>query len=125
MTNELQRSKKTLEDRLGIGVEALSVPGGRWNRRVLKACTRAGYKRVYVSDPWMRPWECDGVEVLGRLMVRRTINAQELRQLVLAKGTAVLAFRIQYLAKETVKRLLGDRIYHRLWHFFAGSDERW
>ncbi len=53
LVHELRASKQLLEEKLGAAVEEISVPGGRWNRRVIEACAAAGYKRVYVSDPWI------------------------------------------------------------------------
>ncbi len=71
LTHELRASKQLLEEKLGAAVEEISVPGGRWNRRVIEACAAAGYKRVYVSDPWITT-AMSGIEVIGRFMVRRT-----------------------------------------------------
>src|SRR5207245_6257346 len=62
LDNELRASKQSLEDNLSSAVEEISVPGGRWNRRVIHACGAAGYRRVYVSDPWIET-EISGVEV--------------------------------------------------------------
>src|SRR4051794_11074333 len=53
LAHELRASKQSLEDNLGNVIEEISVPGGRWNRRVIKACAAAGYRRVYVSHPWI------------------------------------------------------------------------
>ena len=50
---ELVMSREILQEKLGAAVEEISVPGGRWDRRVIEACASAGYKRVYVSDPWI------------------------------------------------------------------------
>src|SRR5260221_14516941 len=68
---ELRNSRKTLEDRLGIGVDSISVPGGRWNATVLEACAAAGYQHVYTSEPMFKPVYEHGVWRHGRLMVRR------------------------------------------------------
>ena len=53
--DELRRSKETLEDVLGASVDTMSLPHGRWNRQVLAACSQAGYKKVYTSDPSVSP----------------------------------------------------------------------
>ncbi|HET9364058.1 MAG TPA: polysaccharide deacetylase family protein, partial [Candidatus Angelobacter sp.] len=62
LAQELSRSRETLQDKLGAAVEEISVPGGRWDQRVIEACARAGYKRVYVSDPWIST-EIAGIQV--------------------------------------------------------------
>lgn len=120
---ELQRSKQALEEKLGIPVVSISLPHGRWNSRILSLCGEAGYRRVYTSNPWMRPTMRDGVEVQGRLMLRRTMDVENLERLLHLGPTARLARRIEVRAKETVQRLVGDRLYHRLWCFLAGRSE--
>src|SRR5690348_4795804 len=74
LAHELETSKKQLEDRLGAEISELSLPGGRWNVAVLKACAKAGYKRVYHSNPWVKPELKYGIEFVGRLMVRNSMD---------------------------------------------------
>lgn len=51
LQGELERSKKTLEDRLGIAITALAYPFGRFNRKVMAAAQRAGYRLGLTSRP--------------------------------------------------------------------------
>src|SRR4029077_2585173 len=44
LVREVSDSKREIEGRLGIEVDSLSVPGGRWDFRVADACACAGYK---------------------------------------------------------------------------------
>lgn len=120
---EVQRSRLTIEDRLGIGVTSISIPYGRWNRRVLEACARAGYTHVYTSDPWLVPKQRAGVQVWGRLTVLNTMGANELHRLLTLEGIPLLLQQSKYQTKEVAKFLLGDRIYHWLWRRFVGLDE--
>jgi peptidoglycan/xylan/chitin deacetylase (PgdA/CDA1 family) len=121
--NELRRSKEVLEDKLGVGVNALSVPYGRWDSRVLQECAMVGYKRVYTSDPWMLPNAPYGIQVVGRLTVRRTMDSKHLERFMTAEGLSLQLLRAPYRAKQVLKQLLGDRTYHRLWCCFARRDE--
>lgn len=123
LEEELRRSKGTLEEKLGIMVDEISMPGGRWDRRVLEACARAGYSRVYLSDPWARSSAQTGVEVVGRLMVRSTMGSQELEKALNAHGAGVLAARARYRVKEGIKGLLGHKLYHRLWLALSGYNQ--
>jgi len=122
LSNELERSKRTLEDRLGVSVDALSFPGGRWNSRVLAACGRAGYKRVYTSEPWLHA-QRDGLELRGRLMVRRTTDARQLAELLRGNSAAMLRLRARNALGVTAKFFLGDRGYLRLWRTLARKQE--
>ncbi len=124
LEEELARSRQTLEDKLGIAVDALSFPGGRWDERVLNACVRAGYKRVYASKPWLQAPKRAGLEFHGRLMVRRTMGTQQLAQLIRGDGIAVLRLRAQSALGETAKRVLGDGGYLALWRILARKQDK-
>jgi len=122
LKEELQRPKCTLEDRLGTMVDEISMPGGRWDRRVLEACARAGYRRVYISEPWVRTAASMGVEVVGRFMVLSAMGADELERTLNARGAAVLLARARYRFKQQVKSLIGPKLYHRLWLALSGYN---
>src|SRR5579875_3784754 len=74
LENELLRSKRALEDHLGLSVDSLSVPGGRWDTRVVRACARAGYRFLYTSNPWLRSAKREGIELRGRLTVQHNLS---------------------------------------------------
>jgi peptidoglycan/xylan/chitin deacetylase (PgdA/CDA1 family) len=122
LAHELRASKQSLEDNLGSAVEEISVPGGRWNRRVLHACAAAGYQRVYVSHPWVET-EIDGVKVIGRFMVRRTTTIIELEKIVAKNRSALRKLRLRSQIREGLVGVLGDSLYHRLWCRLTGYNE--
>jgi peptidoglycan/xylan/chitin deacetylase (PgdA/CDA1 family) len=119
---ELAASKEGLEDKLGSAVEEISVPGGRWDRRVIDACARAGYKRVYVSDPWIAA-EISGVKVIGRFMVRRTTTLAELKKIVQREKRALWMLKMRSQLRQRVIGLVGDSMYHRIWCSVTGYNE--
>jgi len=122
LAHELLASRQLLEDKLGDLVEEISVPGGRWNRRVIKACADAGYRRVYVSDPWVAE-NMFGIQVIGRFMVRRTTTAAELLKVVQQDRYALGKIRMRSQIKQAVVGLMGDGLYHRLWCRLTGYNE--
>lgn len=115
LEDELRRSKKTLEDKLGIEVGALSFPGGRWNRRMLRACAKAGYNRAYGSQPWIHHAICEGVELRGRLPVHRTMGRKQLLEFCKSSDGALLGLRARGMVQEAVRLVLGDYLYIALW----------
>lgn len=123
LAEELERAKGTIEEHLAVPVEALSIPHGRWDDRVLRACASAGYRRVYMSNPWVRTQQRNGVEVVGRYMVRRSLQGPQLSRLLTAAPLSLLLRRSQYRVKEAVKWCIGDAAYHRLWSALAASDD--
>jgi peptidoglycan/xylan/chitin deacetylase (PgdA/CDA1 family) len=122
LDSELQRSKSELESHLGITVSAISAPGGRWNQRVLHACRNAGYQRLFTSEPWANRKEEDGVEVLGRWMVTKGTDENEITAWLEGHGARVALARMQNLAAASVKRTIGDRAYERLWRTLARKN---
>lgn len=124
LRSELERPKKTLEDRLGIRVETLSAPGGRWDMRVVEACRAVGYTKLYTSNPWQSTSSRGGVELVGRVMIRRTMTADHVRRLLEMRGTALWVAKTRYGVKETAKSVLGDRLYQKVWDVFSASSKR-
>jgi peptidoglycan/xylan/chitin deacetylase (PgdA/CDA1 family) len=110
---ELEKARYTLQDKLGISVTTMSLPGGRFNRRVLAACNEAGYTRVYTSVPQPEP-EPLGFTV-GRLNIRREMQPDWVAALFQSGNRSLASLKRQYQRKQTAQRLLGDRLYERLW----------
>lgn len=120
---ELLRSKRDLEDHLGAKVNAISLPGGRWNSRVLEACRESGYEQVFTSDPWMVSEDVMGLQIAGRWMVTRNMSAQRIHLLLKGKGAALYLLRARHFVKETAKLMLGDSAYRSLWRMWANKDK--
>jgi peptidoglycan/xylan/chitin deacetylase (PgdA/CDA1 family) len=115
LIEELSRSKRVLEDRLSSTVDALALPNGAATDRVLHACANAGYTRVYNSNPWSRRTEAHGIEVIGRLNVRRTMTPADLERLIRAEQRPLATVRLSYALRRSLRRAIGERLYHFLW----------
>jgi len=122
LRNELARSKETIEQRIGQPVDAISVPSGRWNRRVLQAVRDAGYSRMYTSDPFLS--HSDGQFALrGRINATQNISPAELGRILRRDFSVVTSMRAKHAAKVSLRRVLGEAAYHRLWAAAAGYSE--
>jgi peptidoglycan/xylan/chitin deacetylase (PgdA/CDA1 family) len=119
---ELRMSRHALEDRLGVAVEEISIPGGRWDTRVLRACADAGYRRVYVSEPWLSD-ERFGIEVLGRFMVRNTTSPEHLERIVRGDRATLRKMKMRSQIRKGIVSMVGDDRYHRLWCRLTGYNE--
>jgi hypothetical protein len=122
LAREVGGSKAMLEDKLGAAVEEISMPGGRWDRRVIETCARAGYKRVFVSEPWIDE-EIAGVQVIGRFMVRRTTTLAELGKIMRKDARALWQMKMRAMLRRRVVGVVGDGLYHRLWCRLTGYNE--
>ncbi len=123
LTIELRRSKQRLEDGLGLPVNAISMPGGRWNTRVLAACAQEGYRVVYTSHPYAKPKQAGGVTVIGRAMIRRSTGAPELLALLRSEQEFWSREKLQFHLKHSLRSVLGDQVYHRLWSWAGNSGQ--
>jgi peptidoglycan/xylan/chitin deacetylase (PgdA/CDA1 family) len=122
LTQEINGSRQMVEDKLGLAVEEISVPGGRWDERVIEACARAGYKRVFVSEPWIDE-RMFGVEVIGRFMVRRTTSLADLEKMARKDPRALRRMKMRAALRRSLVGLVGDGLYHRVWCRLTGYDD--
>jgi len=121
LCDELGRSKAELEHRMGAPVNSISVPGGRWNARVLRAAADAGYQRVYTSEFWRKAEVRQGVLVTGRLMIRNDMSAAQIEKWLSTDVRSLQLMRAKNFAKNAVRLVVGDRLYHKLWCWLALS----
>jgi hypothetical protein len=111
LDQELRVARLVLEDRLGSAIDSMSFPGGRYDKRVLKACHQAGYTRLYTSEP--RTHLSGGV--IGRVNVRGSMTNTYLQKLFDERSGALTSLERQYVLKAFLQKLLGDRFYASLW----------
>jgi peptidoglycan/xylan/chitin deacetylase (PgdA/CDA1 family) len=125
LQTELVRSKGMIEDRLGVPVNALSAPHGRWSYRVLRACEEAGYRRLYTSDPWSRR-RVQQIDLIGRLIAVQSLDTVRLWRWLNMGRTATALHRGLQNLKGAARHLLGDKLYYQLWSRFSkwnGPDD--
>lgn len=113
LETELGSARLTLEDKLGTSVTTMSLPGGRYNRRVITACQEAGYTEIYTSIP--RAETVPPGPMIGRLNIRGNMSLEYIAKVLQQDGNLLPSLERQYQIKATAKALLGDRLYERLW----------
>jgi len=110
---ELLTARLTLEDKLGAAITTMSLPGGRFDQRILAACKASGYTHVYTSNPRTEPKDLPFL--IGRLNLRNTTTTDTLTRLLDTNSGALASLERQDKWKSTLKRALGDRLYAKLW----------
>jgi peptidoglycan/xylan/chitin deacetylase (PgdA/CDA1 family) len=124
LQTELGQARLTLEDRLGTAITTMSLPGGRYNRRVLAACEQAGYTEIYTSIP--RAESVPLGTTVGRLNILGDMKPEWIARLFEPNGRLLDSLGQQYRRKKAVKKLLGDKLYAKLWGLVnrkeAGTD---
>lgn len=114
---ELTASKQEIEKRLGISVDSVSFPGGRYGSRELALARRAGYRQCYSSAPGRLQ---ENAYCQPRVAVRAQASEQWLAKLLQGNWRVWLALRSGYMFKATLKKLLGNRGYHALYRIARG-----
>ncbi len=113
LETELGNARMTLEDKLGAAITTMSLPGGRYNRRVLAACKEAGYTQVYASIPRSEP-AFPGL-IVGRLNIRGDMKIEWIADVLRPDSRALAGLGRQHKVKEAAKALLGDSLYEKAW----------
>lgn len=111
---ELRVARQTLEDKLGLPVTTMSLPGGRYDQRVLSACQDAGYETVFTSAPRAETLSTSSF-TRGRLNIRGDMQLAEIGSFLQPETAALQKLERQYRLKQSAKSLLGDKLYARLW----------
>jgi len=102
LRNELQTSKRLIEDRVGRAVDFLAAPHGLLDRRVVDAAQEAGYQAVCASRGWpAQP---------GNLIVNRVTV---LRDMTEAQFGAILARQPRAYVPAIARAML-VRLQHRI-----------
>jgi peptidoglycan/xylan/chitin deacetylase (PgdA/CDA1 family) len=110
---ELVDARLTLEHKLGIPITTMSLPGGRYNRRILTACHEAGYTQIFTSIPRAEP--DPAADTIGRLNIRGDMSLEWITKLLQPGSNLLSGLERQYQVKAAAKSLLGDRLYEKVW----------
>jgi peptidoglycan/xylan/chitin deacetylase (PgdA/CDA1 family) len=110
LQRELGESKKLLEDKLGVRVKFLSLPGGYHGATVTEAAIEAGYEAICGSVFGYNRRGGDRY-ALKRFCLKRGDGEATVRR-IMAKSLTPLATRyLQERGKDLGRRLMGERLY--------------
>lgn len=117
---ELSGARQTLEDNLGVPITTMSLPGGRFNQRVIAACQDAGYSQIFTSIPQAESLPLGAL--VGRINVRGDTNLAWITSLLQPESKLLAGMERQYRRKAALKNLLGDQLYAQLWKFLNRAE---
>ena len=111
LRNELQTSKRLIEDRVGLGVDFLATPYGLLDRRVIDTAREVGYQAVCNSLSWpTRP----GRAVVNRVTVYRDTTASRFAGILARQPSAYLPSvartALTYLPKRVLLKVRPSRL---------------
>jgi len=108
LVQELEESKRTLEDHLQVPVDYFSVPRGFYNKEVIDCAVSAGYKRIFISEK--QAYFDDNC--VSRTAVKHNWTIGNFYQVL--EGEIALGESLFSFWKGAAKRLLGGRGYDAL-----------
>ena len=114
---ELGRSKAILEDMIKVPAEHISFPAGSYDARVLDAGRQIGFKYFYTSDWGVNSSRQFSRRVLRRIPILSGLKIAEFQDILEMRN--YVPKRIQFYAKELVKRTLGEQNYLKVRRAFV------
>lgn len=121
LVTELQTARVTLEDKLGMAIDTMSLPGGRYNATVLEGCKAAGYAQVFTSIPRFELVPLGAM--VGRLNLLSGMSLEWIAQILDPESGKLQRLERQYRIKDAAKRALGDRLYHTIWSWVNHGEK--
>lgn len=109
---ELKTSKEIIEDKLGVEVRAVSLPGGSFNKAVLETAFNYGYKYVFDSIPGLNGL---GANVYNRLLITQRTSSVNFKKIISFDQFYIKKERFIYQIRNAMKRIISPRIYYSLW----------
>jgi len=113
LSNEIVESKRVLEEKLGVPIHTMAVPGGFWNETVAEIAERAGYEAVWVSTIGTNGKETNALG-LRRVVVRRPFSVHRVVSMVEGWQPAFWWAANQQFLIRMLKRVLGVYRYEQL-----------
>jgi peptidoglycan/xylan/chitin deacetylase (PgdA/CDA1 family) len=112
--NQLETSKKTIEDNIGKPVSILAPPGGRYNDDTIKLCHELGYKHLSISRPgkWKGEYCSPRIPILRQSSIDSLVSCNDEYSFYLAK--LISKYKITGFAKQVLGNDRYDLIRQKL-----------
>jgi len=110
---ELEASRATLRDQLGLEAASLAFPGGRLNRRVLHQARASGCRTAFASAPFNSE-EREGVRLVGRVPVRSHWTATVMADFLAHQESRLRRMRRVETLRRAAQTCLGPVVYRWL-----------
>lgn len=120
---ELRRPREVIREKLSTECNGFSFPGGRYDTRSIELARRLGYTAICTSEPGLNRQAAGDFQILKRFVVHQGLGERAFQKIVTRDTVYSARANLPYRAKRALKRLLGDRTYHRIWSYlFAGRS---
>src|SRR5215470_13551083 len=111
LKREIVDAKQRIEQIVGHGIQHLSCPGGRYDRRTLDMAARAGFMTVANSE-FHANSSVTSRQKLGRVAVLRGLSLDGFA--AICRGQDLWKQRLQHRTRRAAQRVLGNSAYDKL-----------
>ena len=134
---ELEQSRDQLTALTGSACCSLSFPGGRFNQQYISLLRQAGYRQWFgselgiadgstfdqddkspIDDRWLLSRQCKDRPV-DRVAIRRGTQLPEFRRIISQEPAYFRRKKQISRVKSSVRRVLGNRLYHGLYKYVS------
>lgn len=119
---ELETSKGKIEDIIRKPVSFFSCPGGRYNQSVIDIARKIGYKGVFTSRPGFSHIFRDDFMIFRRFNIHSGFTEAQLTDLLDQNRFREHTLELRYMIKQTIRRLMGNHVYHQIWKMSQKTD---
>ena len=116
---ELKKSKDILEENLGKKISYLSLPGGRYNKEVIKIAKQVGYKKVLTSIPG---WNniAQNAFLLKRFAIKNITDFETFIGIIERKFSSYLKQVIPFAITSGLRKIVGEQKYEKIRNVLSG-----
>jgi peptidoglycan/xylan/chitin deacetylase (PgdA/CDA1 family) len=118
--SELQTSKQMIEQRLGNRVTVFAPPGGRIDKRVVKAAKHIGYECIATSRPGLV--SCSALFEVPRFAIIKTTTTARVKAWKKSMSQETLKEVIRFNVFRIAKLVLGNHRYEKMRARLLGDD---
>ena len=120
LSEELSRSKSEIEDATNVPVTIFAPPGGRISQRVIERAQELGYESIANSQPgYLTP--STKISQIPRVAVYDAMGIAKYTEYLLCHSGVMTKDKSKYFVTATLKKMLGNRNYDRLWQLLRGT----
>lgn len=114
--HELVHSRKVLREWLNNDITAISYPGGRYTAQTMVEARASGYTKIFDSTfDTVSDTDLAEHNALARVAIRRSTTVSDFESMVSCDKSFYRRVQRTQRVKQTVKKVLGNRIYHGLY----------
>lgn len=114
---ELEESKINLEKITKKKISHLSLPGGRYNNKVLKTAQQIGYHTVCNSEINPNGFHTNQFK-LGRIAIKKNMSLDDFSKIIKQDKGFIKKLQIFSFWKKIAKASLGNVLYYKLWNLW-------